>query len=68
MKFDRTTCIMIATGPIVIELTLVKFHQKLVVHTPWGKRPTLCICCVWKKADIVKINDDDDWKEILKIL
>ena len=41
------------TGPLVFELTL---KSTKVGCSPWEKRPTLA----WKKADIFKINGDDD--------
>ena len=42
------------TGSLAVELILVKFHQRLIVH------PSLA----WKKADVFKTNgrDDDDDK------
>ena len=38
------------TGPLVVELTLVKCHRKLVVY----------LSSAWKKGDIFKIHSDDD--------
>ena len=44
------------TGPLVVELTLVKCHRRLVVSL--GKTSNTRL--VWKKAEVFKINGDDD--------
>ena len=44
------------TGPLVVELILVKCHQRLVVNPRTMSNPSFA----WKKADFFKINGDDD--------
>ena len=48
-------CLM-ATGPLVFKLTVVKCHQRLVIY-PGVTNPSLA----WKKADVFKTNGDDDY-------
>ena len=47
-------CLM-ETGPLVVELTLVKCHWRLFVYLGQTSNPS----SAWKKVD-VKIDDDDD--------
>ena len=48
-------CLEVAV-PLVVVLTLVKWHQRLVVHPGQTSNSSL----VWKRADVFKINDDDE--------
>ena len=47
---------LLVSGTPVVELTLVKCHQRLVVYPGANVNPN----SAWKKADVFKINDDDD--------
>ena len=48
-----------STGPLVAELTHIKCHQRLVV-CPGVMNVHSCFIIAWTKADIFKINGDDD--------
>ena len=47
---------LMVTGPLVVELTLVKCDQSLVVTMEQTLNPKL----TWPKAVVFKINSDDD--------
>ena len=46
----------IVTGPKVVELALVKYHQRLVAYLGQTSNPSLA----WNKADVLEINGDDE--------
>ena len=49
---------LMVTGPLVVELTLVKCHR-----SPCWSNPSLS----WKKANVFKINGNDDDDDFIKI-